>query len=81
MSEIRFSEIQPDGIEVTDILIVDTPYGWKEVEICAHRIDVPTGISPARTFNFQASNELFEDANRDALIASLKRHATKLFRE
>lgn len=81
MSEIRFSEIQPDGIEVTQILVADTPFGWKEVEIYAHRIDVPTGISPSRSNRIRVSDELFEDANRDALIASLKRHATKLFRE
>ena len=71
MSEIALSEIAPEGVQVVSCISYGYPDRPREVEITAHRIDVPTGIGPARVIRLTIAREMFTEDNRPLLVATL----------
>lgn len=81
MSDIVLSEIAPDGVEVTSCVMYGFPGQPQDVEIMAHRIDVPTGIGPARMIKLWVSRDMFTDDNRPLLVSTLRGRVKEAFRE
>lgn len=81
MSEIALSEIAPDGVQVTSFISYGYPDQPQDVEIMAHRIDVPTGIGPARAIRLTVAREMFTEDNRPLLVETLLRRVKEAFRE
>lgn len=79
MSDILLKHIAPDGVEVTSCLVFDLPNRIKGIEICAQRVDVPTGIGTARTINVKASEEMFADDLRTIFVGMLRSKVKEAF--
>lgn len=81
MSDILLSAIAPEGVEVTSCVTYGFPDEAQYVEISAHRIDVPTGIGPAREIRLTIAREMFTEDNRPLLVETLLRRVEEAFRE
>jgi len=81
MSEVTLSEIAPEGVQVVSCIIFGYPDQPQEAEITAHRIDVPTGIGPARAIRLTIAREMFTENNRPLLVATLLGRVKEAFRQ
>jgi len=81
MSEITLSEIAPEGVQVVSCISYGYPDQPRHVEIMAHRIDVPTGIGPARAIRLTISREMFTEDNRPLLVATLLGRVKEAFQQ